>query len=346
MSRFPVDKCKIPQAFWRAVGRARIPPAALLRQAKLPATLHLSDDAWVTTAQYFALWRALEELTGDPAIGLTLTVETDTSVHPPATMSAFFARDFRDGLVRLARFKRLCTPEELTLVEKGREAQVVAEWVHAVELEPDVAADVTFAAILELGRRGTGRHIVPIRVEMTRAGPLSQAHRDYFAARVIFNSSRNVLVLDVADLNRPFAGHNPELLAILTPALSSALKEIDAQSSLPEQVKIVLKRRLASGKPELADVADALEFSERTLQRRIAEAGTSFRHLLEASRQELGRDMLASDVNGTEEIAYLLGCQDTSSFYRAFREWEGVTPSQWREDNVGRGDGSFKSRRL
>lgn len=336
MSRFPVDKCKLPQAFWRAVERARIPPAALLRQAKLPATLHISDDAWVTTAQYFALWHALEQLTGDPAIGLTLTIETDTSLHPPATMSAFFARDYRDGLVRLARFKRLCTPEELTVVEQGREAQVLVEWIHAVGQEPDAAADVTFAAILELGRRGTGWHIVPIRVEMTRSGPLSQAHRDYFAAPVIFNSLRNVMVLDAADLDRPFAGHNPELLAILTPALSSALNEIDAQSSLPEQVKIVLKRRLASGKPELADVADALGFSERTLQRRIAEAGTSFRHLLEVSRQELGRDMLASGVNGTEEIAYLLGYQDTSSFYRAFREWEGVTPSQWREHNIGR----------
>lgn len=334
MSKRPVDKCKIPQAFWRAVERTSIPPAALLRQAKLPATLHLSDDAWVTTAQYFALWRALEELTGDPAIGLTMTVQTDTSVHPPATMSAFFAKDFRDGLVRLARFKRLCTPEELSLVEKGREVHILVDWVHALGQEPDAAADVTFVAILELGRRGTGRHIVPIRLEMTRPGPLSNTHRDYFAAPVIFNAPRNVLVVDAADLDRPFAGHNPELLAILTPALSSALNEIEAQNSLPEQIKIVLKRRLASGKPELSDVADALGLSERTLQRRIAEAGSSFRLLLEASRQELGRDMLASGANATEEIAYLLGYQDTSSFYRAFREWEGVTPSQWRQRNI------------
>ena len=334
MSRLPVDKCKIPQAFWRAVVRAGIPSAALLRQARLPATLHVSDDARVTTEQYFALWRALEELTGDPAIGLTMTVETDTSVHPPATMSAFFAKDFRDGLVRLARFKRLCTPEELTLAEKGHEAVVTVDWVHAVGQEPDAAADVTFAAILELGRRGTGRHIVPLRVEMTRSGPLTTAHKDYFGAPVVFNAPRNVLVLDAPDLDRPFAGYNPELLAILTPVLSNALSEIDAQSSLPEQVKIVLKRRLASGKPELSDVADALGLSERTLQRRIAEAGTSFRQLLEVSRQELGRDMLASRSNGTEEIAYLLGYQDTSSFYRAFREWEGVTPSQWRENHM------------
>lgn len=333
MSKTPVDKCKIPQAFWRAVQRAGIPSAALLRQARLPATLHVSEDAWVTTGQYFALWRALEELSHDPAIGLTMTVQTDTSLHPPATMSAFFAKDFRDALTRLARFKRLCTPEDLRVVENGNEAVVTVDWIHAAGQEPDAAADVTFAAILELGRRGTGRHILPIRVEVTRAGPLTKAHADYLAAPVIFNAPRNALVLDVSDLDRPFAGHNPELLAILTPALSTALDEIDAQSSLPEQVKIVLKRRMPSGKPELSDVAEALGVSERTLQRRIADAGTSFRQLLEASRQELGRDMLASGDNGTEEIAYLLGYQDTSSFYRAFREWEGVTPSQWREAN-------------
>lgn len=334
MARIPADKCKIPQAFWRAVERAGMPPAALLRQARLPATLHVSEDTWVTTEQYFALWRAVAELSQNPAIGIAMATQADTSMHPPATMSAFFAKDFRDGLIRLARFKRLCTPEELVLTETGHEVAIRADWLHAPGQEPDIAADVTFAAILELGRRGTARHILPIRVEMTRSGPLGPAHRDYLSAPVIFNAPRNVMVLDRADLDRPFAGHNPELLTILTPALSSALAEIDAQSSLPEQVRIVLKRRLASGKPELSDIAEALGLSERTLQRRIAEAGTSFRQLLETARQELGRDLLASGVSATEEIACLLGYQDTSSFYRAFREWEGVTPSQWRESNL------------
>lgn len=334
MARLPVDKCKIPAAFWHAVERAGIPPAALLRQARLPATLHVADAAWVTTAQYFALWRALEELSDDPAIGLTMTIETDTSVHPPATMSAFFARDFRDGLARLARFKRLCTPEELHLEEQDGKATLFVDWLHAEGQEPDAAADVTFAAILELGRRGTGRHITPLQVEMTRSGPPSQRHRDYFGAPIVVAAPRNALILDCADLDHPFAGHNAELLAILTPALSAALEEIDAQSSLAEQVKIVLKRRLASGKPELSDVAEVLGMSERTLQRRIAETGTSFRLLLEGARQELGREMLARGGTAPDEIAYLLGYQDTSSFYRAFRDWEGVTPLQWRDRNL------------
>jgi AraC-like DNA-binding protein len=335
MTQLPIDRCKVPQAFWRAVERAGLSPAALLRQARLPATLHISEDAWVNTAQYFELWQALEELSGDPAIGLHINMAADTTVHPPATMSAFFAKDFRDGLNRLARFKRLCTPEELHVIERDGEAFVSFDWIHAVGPEPDVAVDVTFAAILELGRRGTGRHIVPLRVEMTRAGPTTSAHREYFGAPITFGAPKNQLVLRADDLDRPFAGHNPEVLAILTPALLASLDEIDAQSSLSEQVKIVLKRRLASGKPELSDVANVLGMSERTLQRRISDSGTSFRLLLEASRQELAREMLASGANAIDEIAYLLGYQDTSSFYRAFREWEGVTPARWREQNTG-----------
>jgi AraC-like DNA-binding protein len=73
--------------------------------------------------------------------------------------------------------------------------------------------------------------------------------------------------------------------------------------------------------------------SERTLQRRITEEGTTYRDLVMEARQELGRKLLADPSADINEVACLLGYQDTSSFYRAFREWEGVTPSQWRELN-------------
>ena len=324
------DRCRLPQAFWRATEAMGLPAPALLRQARLSAALHVTPDAWLTTAQYFALWRAVESLSQDPAIGLRMTIQTDTSVHPPATMSAFFARDYRDGLHRLARFKRLCTPEELTLTESGGECRIALRWLYTDEPEPDAAADVTFAAILELGRRGTGKHITPLRVEMTRPGPVTAAHRSYFDAPIRTGCARNALVLRAADLDLPFAGHNPDLLAILDPSLTASLGEIEAQSSLLDQVRILIKRRIASGKPEIADVARELGMSERSLQRRITEQGTSYRGLLDQARQELGRHLLSDRQNGIDEIAFLLGFQDTSSFYRAFRGWEGVTPAQWR----------------
>jgi len=334
MSGTPADRCKVPQAFWRAIERIGLTPAAVLRQARLPATLHLGGHGAVTTTQYFSLWKALEELAADPGLGIKLVEKTDTAAHPPSSLAAFFARDYRDGLHRIVRFKRLCTPEQLHIAEDKGECNVTIEWLYTTEPEPPIAVDVTFASLLELGRRGTGQNLTPRRVEFARSGPKSEVHRAYFGCPIHYGARRNALVLNSADLDRPFPGHNPELLAILTPALAAALGELQARSSTSHQVKVVLKRSLASGRPELSDVARELGMSERTLQRRITDEGTTFREILVAARQELGRQLLSDPSADIDEVACLLGYQDASSFYRAFRDWEGVTPSRWRALNL------------
>lgn len=331
MSRAAADRCKVPPAFWQTVEKIGVPPAALLRQARLPATLHLSEQGQVTTAQYFALWRALEELKPEPGVGLTLVARADTAVHPPSSLAAFYARDYRDGLLRMARFKRLCSPEQLHVKEGKDECTITVEWPYATDPEPAISTDVTFASLVELGRRGTGQHLMPKRIELARPRPKSDVYQKYFECPIRYGASHNMLVLKPADLDRPFPGHNQELLEILTPALASALGELQARSSIKDQVKVVLKRSLASGRPELSDVARDLGLSERTLQRRIAEEGMSFRELLVEARQELGRQLLSDPSAEIDEVACLLGYQDASSFYRAFRYWEGMTPNRWRE---------------
>jgi len=331
MSTAPADRCRVPQAFWHVVERIGVPPAALLRQARLPATLHLGGPGQVNTAQFFALWKALEQLAPGPGLGISLVQAADTAVHPPSSLAAFHARDYRDGLARMARFKRLCTPEVLHIVESGQECTLTVEWLYATEPAPDVTTDVAFASLVELGRRGTGQHITPLRVELARLHPKSEVHRAYFGCVVRYGAARDALVLERADLDRPFPGHNPELLDMLTPALVSALGELEVQSSVREQVKAVLKRCLPSGRPDVWDVARDLGMSERTLQRRINDEGTSVRELLVEARQELGRHLLSDPSAEIDEVACLLGYQDTTSFYRAFREWEGVTPVRWRE---------------
>ncbi len=332
------DTCKIPLAFWRAIEGLGIRPAALLRQARLPATLHLGGQAFVTSAQYFALMQALSDLSGDPMLGIRMVQTVDTAVHPPSSLAAFYARDYRDGLARLARFKRLCTPEQLHIVEANGECTISAEWPFATGIEPAISVDITFATLVEMGRRATRQAIVPRRLDLARPVPVSAAYAEYFGCQVRTGAARNLLVLDVADLDRPFPGHNPDMLEMLTPALSAALGELEVQSSVAEQVKIILKRSLASGQPGLSDVARQLGMSERTLQRRITETGSTFRDLLSAARRDLGRHLLADPTTDIDEVACLLGYQDTTSFYRAFREWEGMPPNRWREMNAAGAD--------
>ncbi|WFP61047.1 MULTISPECIES: AraC family transcriptional regulator [unclassified Mesorhizobium] len=330
MSHGP-DRCKLPPALWRALESHGISPSAVLRQARLPATLRVEEKAVVTTREFFALWRAVEALTDEPALGITLAEKTPTALNPPPILMAFYARDYRDGLLRVARFKQLCGPERLDFLRADDMESIVPAWLIATEQPPAICIDSAFAALLELGRRGSGRPIAPVRVDLVQPDPKNGRHRKYFGCEVRFGATRDAMHLRSADLDRPFPGHNPELLDLLTPALASSLEEITANSSTSEQVRVVLKRRMASGRPDIADVARELGMSARTLQRRITEDGATYRQLLEEARRELGRDMLARSSFEIDEIAYMLGYQDTSSFYRVFREWEGITPSQWRQ---------------
>ena len=63
----------------------------------------------------------------------------------------------------------------------------------------------------------------------------------------------------------------------------------------------------------------------------MTDEGATFRDLLVEARQELGRKLLSDPSAAINEVAFLLGYQDTSSFYRAFKDWEGITPNRWRE---------------
>jgi AraC-like DNA-binding protein len=70
--------------------------------------------------------------------------------------------------------------------------------------------------------------------------------------------------------------------------------------------------------------------STRTLQRRLGDEGSSFQTVLTSTRMALARHYLTNETISTVEISFLLGYADSSSFYRAFRDWTGLTPEQMR----------------
>jgi len=66
--------------------------------------------------------------------------------------------------------------------------------------------------------------------------------------------------------------------------------------------------------------------SERTLQQRLRGEGCSFQQLLDDAREELAAKYIAQDGVALAEVAYLLGFEDQSSFFRAAKRWFGTTP--------------------
>jgi AraC-like DNA-binding protein len=328
-----IDRCLTPQTFWRSLEYHGLSPTAVLKHAGLPASLPLNAGGYVTTAQVFAIWRAVEALAGDPGFAIRLAESADSARRKPALIAAHFAASYRDALLKLAGFKRYGGCFQLRFEETGGAFAIAKDWLFAAEPEPALSVDASFTSLLELGRRGTRQRIVPLRVECMRTDPKTETHEVYFGCPIFFGAPRNRLVLRSEDVDLPFPGCNPELFGILATALTQTPGPLQAQVGIGERVKSVLKQNFRHGRTEVADVARDLAISARTLQRRIAEEGATFRGLLLQARQELGRRLLTDPEMEIEKVAGLLGYESASAFSRAFREWERTTPSRWRAGN-------------
>ena len=92
----------------------------------------------------------------------------------------------------------------------------------------------------------------------------------------------------------------------------------------------VIGELLDSGQVSLESVAERLEITARTLRSRLAEAETSFNQLLASYRSNLARRLLARTDESIDEIVYLTGFSEPSTFYRAFKRWTGLTPIEYR----------------
>jgi AraC-like DNA-binding protein len=78
--------------------------------------------------------------------------------------------------------------------------------------------------------------------------------------------------------------------------------------------------------------AKELGLSERTLQRRLSEAGTSFLDELNAARLRAAQRLLVDSDAPITTIALEVGCATPQHFSALFRRATGLTPSEWRKE--------------
>lgn len=113
------DQFKVSNLLAQRLGEYQVSLPALLRRAGLPADFFQQEKICVATAELFALWRAIGETSGDPAIGLKLGAEPRFERYQPSAIVAVCSRSFRDALQRIARYKQLTCPEEIRVHATG-----------------------------------------------------------------------------------------------------------------------------------------------------------------------------------------------------------------------------------
>ncbi|WP_440899053.1 AraC family transcriptional regulator [Actinosynnema sp.] len=164
-------------------------------------------------------------------------------------------------------------------------------------------------------------------------------HERAFGLRPVFGAPVTAAVYDAGLLDRPLPQADPHTVA----ACEAQCRRLVARRLERGGISHEVRERLAG--PGALDggmdrVARELSVSTRTLRRRLAGAGTSYRELLDEVREALAERLLRGGALSVEEAARRLGYAEASSFIHAFKRWKGVTPATWR----GGGDQPSSSR--
>ncbi|NBD08798.1 AraC family transcriptional regulator [Corallococcus silvisoli] len=316
-----------------AASAAGVAPQALQAATGFDPKSAEDPDARIPLEVENALWSEAERLSGDAQFGLHAAEGLRPGTFDVLDYAIRSAPTVRASLERLARYNRIVhDAAAFTLSNKGDVMRVEHAFQVAGMAPCRHASEFTLASIIAVGRQLAGVSVRARKVEFIHLEPTSTLeHERLFGVRPSFSARVNALELDHGVLEHPVLAADPSLSQVMErfAELLLASRPVGPESTL-SQVRRLLAAALPEGATTLADISARLRMSERSLQRRLAQEGTSFDGLLDDLRRELASRHLADPRIAIAEVAYLLGYSEPSAFHRAFRRWTGMTPSEAR----------------
>jgi AraC-like DNA-binding protein len=301
----------------------------VLRIARLPLDLFSRENPTLTTDEYFRLWVAMSDVFDDPTFPLKLGQSVSVEAFSPPIFACFCSADLNTALARLAQYKPLIGPMRFDVTKDDRQTSVaLAGLPDNAPVPPSlIAAELVF--LVYMARLATRQRIEPDAVVVEVPLPAVEAYEDFFGCDVDVGSPSRLTFL-AQDAHMSFLTASEKMWSVFEPELRKRMAELDQQSPFRDRVRACLIEILASGQCSMADVAQRLAVSNRTLQRRLHEESTSLQQEVNCLRKELARHYLTSSGYSSAEIAFLLGYDDPNSFIRAFHAWTGQTPETAR----------------
>jgi AraC-like DNA-binding protein len=150
--------------------------------------------------------------------------------------------------------------------------------------------------------------------------------RQFFLAPLRFDAEQAGLIFSASWLNHPLYGADRKIQQHVKTVLETHMR-----SEFTTHARRVMRAMLAHGNLSEDHLAHHFSVSRRTLIRQLQQEGTSFRTLLKEMRHEVACLMLRDTDNAIEHIASSQGYANASSFTRAFRNWTGQAPADWRK---------------
>lgn len=154
----------------------------------------------------------------------------------------------------------------------------------------------------------------------------------FFNAETLFDKAQDSLSFSSRFLDRPIVAKPSEVEELFKLFCYDLLPPQYELTTLGARVYAAMQSALASGQPplDLVQLAAMFGLSEATFRRRLAAENVSIEALRMQCRKDLALNLLSKKELSVQEIAARLSYADTATFRRAFKQWVGVSPSDWR----------------
>lgn len=306
-----------------------IAPANVLRRARLPDDLLQHPSMRLAPQDYYRLWDSMEAEAADSLFPLRLCEAVRSESFSPPLFAALCSPDFLTAAQRIAKYKALIAPFRFDVSHTPGRVSIELKWPDDGLAPPVSLVVVELLFCVTLARMGTREQVRPVAVTTTVL-PVPLAPYEAFLGARLKRGAAHRVEFDAADAALPFLTSNESLWAAFEPSLRQRLADLEASATTAQRIRAALLEGLPSGLVAIEHVARKLALSKRTLQRRVDAEGTSYQAILNETRKDLAHHYLQRTALPVAEISFMLGFDETNSFYRAFRTWTGTTPDKIR----------------
>jgi AraC-like DNA-binding protein len=299
-----------------------------------PETLDVFG-ARVPAVAAMAAWSELAARSGDPDFGLHLAERESIGAYDVLGYIVRSSPQLGHGIEQFGRYERLLGDAwRLRFRVEGATAVFVHEFLVPVA-DPRHIVEHNIALVTRRVREFTHTNWHPNDVGFRHRAPASTStHERLFGCTVRFGELTDAIRFDTAALSLTMPMTDIGLASVLERYALQALARMPPPGAYAASVRAVLVELLNEGGCNATVLARKLRSSSRTLQRRLAEEGTTLRELMDGVRRELAEEYLAKPWMSLEQIALLLGFADASGFTHAFRRWTGRAPVDYRRERV------------
>ena len=172
-------------------------------------------------------------------------------------------------------------------------------------------------------------------VEFTYPAPAYESmYRDILGEPVLFERAHNQMNFPAALLQLPLNFANEQAARLCEQQCAALLDELQQAEGVIGEIRRLLGNN-PGRYPTIDDTAAKLAMGERTLRRRLADEGTTYKQVVLDFRMELAASYLRGQNMSIQEVAYVTGYADPSNFHRTFSRYHGMTPNAYRRQQQG-----------